>query len=105
MFCLIYRFVVKPGEEERFDKAWSEVTEAFKKYAGALGSRLHKTDDGKYIAYAQWPSRESREAAELPQSIQDSSWTVMRSCCEQVEVLFELTPVADLLELVGAIDS
>ena len=52
MFCIIYRFKIHQDKEEKFIKSWEEITEAFKKYCNALGSRLHKKDNCDYIAYA-----------------------------------------------------
>jgi hypothetical protein len=97
MFCLIYRFRVHEGKKDRFVQSWSQVTAAFIESAGALGSRLHSSDSRDYIAYAQWPSRSAWEEAELPSSIMDGPLAVMRDCCESIETLFELTPVADHL--------
>jgi len=97
MYCLIYRFKIHKDTEELFIKSWAEVTKAFAKHCGALGSRLHKKDTSEYIAYAQWPSKEIRDNAELPSDIINGAHAEMRSCCKSVEVLFELTPVNDLL--------
>jgi len=72
---------------------------------GALGSRLHLNDSREYIAYAQWPSREVRDAAKLPKSIETGAFIDMRGCCESIETLYELTPIADHLKLVKAIDT
>jgi hypothetical protein len=97
MFCVIYRFDVKAGEEERFTKAWSEVTKAFIESSGALGSRLHMVAGQGHIAYAQWPSREVRDQAELPESVKNGAMVTMRDCCDSIETLYELTPTRDHL--------
>ena len=104
MFCVIYQFTVKPGKEEPFTKAWSEVTNAFMESCGALGSRLHVNDNGAYIAYAQWPSREVRDNADLPEHVKKGALIAMRDCCDSIETLYEMTPTADLLKLVRATD-
>jgi hypothetical protein len=39
------------------------MTEAIRDHRGGLGSRLHTDDDGWWIAYAQWPDRESWDFA------------------------------------------
>ena len=36
---------------------------AFTKIFGSLGSRLHKSTSGSFVAYAQWPSLEAYESA------------------------------------------
>ena len=33
---------------------------------GSYGSRLHKADDGSWVAYARWPDRETREKCGTP---------------------------------------
>ena len=97
MYCIIYRFEIIGGQEDRFIKSWTDVTQAFNDHCGALGSRLHKNEKLEYIAYAQWPSKEKRDNADLPSEVKESAYAEMRSCCNDLEVLFELTPVSDLL--------
>lgn len=59
MFIAVYEFKVKEGKDAEFQSAWAKVTDAIAKYRGGLGSRLHMTEqDGIYVAYAQWPSKE-----------------------------------------------
>jgi len=105
MFCIIYQFKIHQGVEEKFIKSWEEVTKAFKKHCGALGSRLHKNNECDYIAYAQWPSKEVYDKAELPEEVINGAFSEMRSHCKSVAVLYELTPVSDLLENININDS
>jgi quinol monooxygenase YgiN len=58
MFIALYRWKLKPGKEDQFREAWSEVTLAIRETCGSLGSRLHRSEDGTWVAYAQWPSKE-----------------------------------------------
>ncbi len=97
MYCVIYKFIIIEGKEKQFISSWKEVTEGFKAHCGALGSRLHKSRDGEYIAYAQWLSKEARDKAVLPESVVENSYKEMRNSCESVETLYEMTPVSDLL--------
>lgn len=64
MFTLIYRWRVHPGREQHFVDAWVRMTEIIRVREGSLGSRLHLTQDGLYVAYAQWPSQEAWEASD-----------------------------------------
>jgi hypothetical protein len=105
MFCVIYRFRVRPGEGDRFVRAWSHVTTAFIDSCGALGSRLHQATENEYIAYAQWPSSQVRDEARLPAEISEGPYEEMRGCCESIETLHELVTVADHLVLVRAATS
>ncbi len=97
MFCIIYKFIVREGQEERFIDAWSEVTKAFIESSGGLGSRLHRSEGQEYIAYAQWPSKEIRDKAKLPESVINGPSKIMKECCESIETIYELSPVVDLL--------
>ncbi|WP_428262374.1 antibiotic biosynthesis monooxygenase family protein [Haliangium sp.] len=62
-FCVIYRWRVDPDREDDFRRAWATVTEALAAHRGALGSRLHRAEDGTWVAYAQWPSKAAWEAS------------------------------------------
>ena len=98
MFAVIYSFEVKPKQEEIFEKSWSELTKLIYKFEKGLGSRLHRQNELKYIAYAQWPDKNTwlnsgknlpSESKEIKKSMKDS--------CEKIETLFELEVVKDLL--------
>jgi quinol monooxygenase YgiN len=60
-FAVLYQWRVKPGKLRQFCDAWAALIEALRRQRGALGGRLHRTDQGTWIAYAQWPSRQSWE--------------------------------------------
>jgi len=64
-FCVVYRWVVREGMEQQCREAWARLTEAIRRERGGLGSRLHLADDGSWVAYAQWPDRETWAAAQL----------------------------------------
>lgn len=64
-FCVIYRWTILAGKEEQFQAAWATLTEEIRDHAGGLGSRLHRAADGTWLAYAQWPSREAWDAADV----------------------------------------
>ena len=63
MFCVIYRWRIKPELEDRFIENWSEITRILVKDFGGKGSRLHRGEDGLFYAYAQWESDEERQKA------------------------------------------
>lgn len=97
MFAVIYNFQVRQGQEEQFELAWSKRTEEIKTTYGGLGSRLHRASDGRWIAYAQWPSRESWELASKDAGEATEAQIALRVTCESVETLFELDVRKDLL--------
>ncbi len=63
MFAVIYRGFVKPGLEEQYLEYWKTVAAYFVKERGALGSTLHKTDEGMWVAYSKWPDQATRDAS------------------------------------------
>lgn len=60
-FAVIYQWRLKSGMEPQFHTAWAELTQLLMQKRGARGSRLHQTDHGSLLAYAQWPDRAAWE--------------------------------------------
>mgnify|MGYP001597052458 CR=1 FL=1 len=98
MFTVIYSFKVKQGQSDNFIEAWKDMTNLIIKYEGGLGSRLHKQSEFNFIAYAQWPNKETwkNSGSQLPE-ISKSIRLKMRNSCDNVQTLFELDVVEDLL--------
>ncbi|GGX98579.1 hypothetical protein GCM10007160_27660 [Litchfieldella qijiaojingensis] len=100
MLAIILEFDVAEGKEEEFRESWKETTEYIHRNFGSLGSRLHRAEDGKFIAYAQWPDRETYE--------KEHDWSEEGAKCrermretlksEKVTVLHKLDVDTDLLE-------
>lgn len=63
MFAVIYKGFIFPEKEETYKKNWHIIADFFKKERGALGSILHQTSSGEYIAYSRWPNQETRDAS------------------------------------------
>ncbi len=99
MFAVIYQFNVKENMNFEFIKAWKELTELIYEYEGSLGSRLHKLNDKSYLAYAQWPDKETwkNSGNDLPPSA-DRIRKAMKHSCTSIEVLHELDSIEDLLK-------
>jgi quinol monooxygenase YgiN len=96
-FAVIYRWRLRPGTEAAFRDAWAEVTAAIRRDRGGLGSRLHRADDGSWLAYAQWPDRASWETAQsLPSADAIASSAMTRCIMERLPPIL-LETVADLL--------
>jgi len=98
MFTVIYSFKIKQGKLDNFIEAWKDMTNLIIKYEGGLGSRLHKHSEFEYIAYAQWPNKETWENSgnHLPE-ISKSIRSKMRNSCDNIQTLFELNVIEDLL--------
>ena len=61
MFAVIYRWRLHQGKEQQFASAWHRMTAEIHKRCGSYGSRLHRADDGTWVAYARWPDAAARE--------------------------------------------
>lgn len=57
MYCILLEFRPTPGTEEDFLGAWREFTAFIFENYGSKGSRMHLSEDGRFIAYAQWPDK------------------------------------------------
>lgn len=57
-FIILYRWEVRAGRTDEFVSAWEELIGLYRQLYGAVGGRLHCTDDGQWLAYTQWPTRD-----------------------------------------------
>lgn len=60
-FAVIYQWRVKAGMGAEFRAAWEDLTAWMEQRYGALGARLHRTDNGNFVAYTQWPDHRAWE--------------------------------------------
>lgn len=88
MFAVIYRGYVLPDKELEYQKAWNTVAQYFIKEKGAIGSCLHKTSEGMWLAYSRWPDKKTRDMSwpegdelsnELPSEILQAVLTIKNS--------------------------
>ena len=104
-FTVIYRFEVHPDKEASFITGWSQMTEAIRDQRGGLGSRLHRSEDGAWVAYAQWPDREAWERSRKMDSPHEEAGRLMADAMISSAPPVLLDPVMDLLELRRAVPS
>jgi heme-degrading monooxygenase HmoA len=97
MFAVLYHWKLKPGAEASFREAWRSMTEAIVVRSGTGGSRLHRTDDDHFVAYAVWPSRQAWEDAGKLPSADPAAGAKMRDCIEESLATTALYLVDDLL--------
>lgn len=91
MFVVIYRWKLKEGMEERFREGWRRATETIIEKYGALGSRLHKAEDGSWLAYAQWPDKPHWEAMRQGPAADPEAFAMMKeSLDESAEIISPL---------------
>ena len=63
MKAAIYRWRVAPEDEEYFKQRWHDITSDIVRDHGGGGSRLHRAENGEWVAYARWPDKASRDKA------------------------------------------
>lgn len=63
MFAVIYQGYIKKDRELEYQQAWNRVAKYFVEKRGAIGSCLHRTPDGLWVAYSRWPDKETRDAS------------------------------------------
>ncbi|EPC01547.1 hypothetical protein L861_16885 [Litchfieldella anticariensis FP35 = DSM 16096] len=100
MLAIILEFDVIPGKEDAFREAWKETTKYIHTNFGSLGSRLHRDENGRFIAYAQWPDHETykkeHDWSEEGIKCRERMRATLKS--EKVTVLHKLDVDIDLLE-------
>ena len=103
MFAVIYRWRVIPGREAQFEQGWRRGTQKIAEEFGGWGSRLHRGEDGVYVAYAQWPDEATwAKAMETRMYHSDDEARAMYRAAiapDSFEILFAGPVTADLLEL------
>ena len=103
-FAVIYRWRLHAGMERQFQQAWERATPLLMRQRGALGSRLHKAEDGTWFAYALWPSKLAWEQSRALPSVDPEASRQMREAEAEAFEPVLLTPVADFLTR-GAVHS
>ena len=98
MFNVVYRWEVREGKEALFEQTWAQVTELIRSHRGGLGSRLHRCEDGTWVAYAQWPDKKTWELSSKIPLPENSAMAEMQSCIETSEPPLLMTLVQDLFD-------
>lgn len=111
MFAVIYQVSIKAKREAEFTKAWHQIATYFIEERGSLGSSLHRTENGLWVAYSRWPDKATRDASwpgqdapstELPDDIREAIIT-LKNCIENqlpeicMEVVDDLLATAAVL--------
>lgn len=99
MLIVIYRWRLKEGREEVFRQGWCEMTESIYRTRGSLGSRLHRAEDGTWLAYAQWPDEETWRKAREAGTANEAAALKMREGSEALLSEERLYVTDDLLHV------
>jgi quinol monooxygenase YgiN len=97
-FVAIYHWRIYVDQIDSFLAAWETVTRCIKAERGGLGSKIHRADDGTFVAYAQWPDRETWQAMGKLPSVDPEASKAMRAAIEESLPSLYLDPINDLLE-------
>lgn len=97
MFAVLYAWEIKPGSEDAFIDAWHRATAAITARCGSHGSRLHRADDGTFVAYARWPSEVARARCFAEGAPDEQAAVDMAHAIEQTLPERRLSIVDDLL--------
>jgi len=105
MFIAVYRWKVKAGLEDQFREAWRRGTAAIRRTHKSFGSRLHRTVEGDFVGYAQWPSQAAWQKvfdAHFPHDDEDASRRFREAVEVSYGVEFRMEVTDDLLDLIRA---
>ncbi len=89
---------MKAGYERNFQTGWHQRTEEIYRTCGSFGSRLHQAEDGSWVAYAQWPDRETYDAAQSIAVVDARARTLFRESIEESYPDTYMHVVDDLLK-------
>lgn len=96
-FAVVYQWRAKPGMEAEFIDAWTRLTREMMRIGQARGSRLHRLDNGNFVAYAQWPDRGAWEKACALDTLEPGLSQRMLDATEDVWPPMLLSTTSDLL--------
>ncbi len=100
-FVVIYRWKIHADKEQLFQEIWCRNTPQIIQRCGGLGSRLHKADDGTWLAYAQWPDKATWEKSySVPEWDLEGSEMMKEAIVERLPRIL-LEPAADFLVKAG----
>ncbi|HEV2801191.1 MAG TPA: antibiotic biosynthesis monooxygenase [Pyrinomonadaceae bacterium] len=97
MFVAVYRWKLREGLEENFRAGWLRLTLEIYRERGSLGSRLHRAEDGTWVAYAQWPDRQTWQAGRSVPTIDAEAVVLMKESIETSYPEMLLEVAEDLL--------
>ncbi len=63
--AIMYEWDVPPEREQEFIDGCARGTRSIHQHCGSSGSRLHQAEDGRWVAYARWPSLDAHDRCTL----------------------------------------
>lgn len=95
MFMVLNRWELLDGQEALFQEGWSDIIQRNINHYGGLGSRLHLADDGTWISYSLWLSREHWLGAQQLDDANQEARQKMLASIRRIYPPQPLTPVLD----------
>ena len=96
MFAVIYQGYLKNGREAAYCQAWKRVARYFIEKRGAIGSCLHRTPEGVWVAYSRWPDKKTRDASwgndraeDFPEEIREAM-KALKDCLDEERKIPEI---------------
>ena len=84
MYVVLYQFQVKTGRENDFRQHWNRLTQAMLMETNSVGARLHAGEHGTFVAYVQWPTKESYEQQKDLSRPAVEARTAMLEACDDI---------------------
>lgn len=97
MFAAIYRWRVRPGQDQDFVKGWYLTSSTVRERFGAVGSRLHRTADGLYVAYGRWNAQEDRDPYLADLAVHPKGFELMQGSVARESPPIDMHVVGNLL--------
>jgi quinol monooxygenase YgiN len=96
-FAVLYRWQLHTAKKAQFRNAWRQLAEILHLQYGALGAHLYETDNGRWVAYNQWPDQDTWERARTSPPQEREVFARLRDAIALEFPPLLLTPLADLL--------
>lgn len=97
MFAAIYRWRVRPGQDQDFVRGWYLTSTTVRERFGAIGSRLHRTADGLYVSYGRWKAREDRDPYLVDLAVHPQGFKLMQGAIAEESPPIDMRIVGNLL--------
>lgn len=101
MYAVIDEMECPASRTGEFEDAWAQWTRALYRVRGSLGSRLHQTAEGQYLAYTYWPSQAAYEATDAAHLFtkEETDWRDrLLNATSRITTLHAMHVVRDLLQ-------
>lgn len=93
-FVSVFEIIARSGYENDIVTRAAEMSALFKERFGSLGSRLHRTADGRFFAYAAWPDRKTWESRSAAAQVAPAIFQKFDRAVEMTKIIFEADDIS-----------